>query len=69
MAEPDRAALALLDARSLPQSLLALGLPGARAGAVWAALVVHASQAVPVGLVGGLPGIAGRWPLLAVTGW
>jgi hypothetical protein len=70
MAEPDRAALAVRDASSLPQSLLALGLPGARAGAVWAALVVHASQAVPVRrLVGELPGIAGRWPLLAVTGW
>jgi hypothetical protein len=70
MAEPDRAALAVLDASGLRQSLLALGVPGARAGAVWAALVVHASQAVPVGQpVGGLPGIAGRWPLLAVTGW
>ncbi len=70
MAEPDRAALAVLAARSLRQSLLALGLPGARARAAWAALVVHASQAVPVGqLVGGSPGIAGRWPLLAVTGW
>jgi hypothetical protein len=31
---------------------------------------VHASQAVPGGrLVGGLPGIAGRWALVAVTGW
>ena len=70
MAEPDRAALAVLDASSLRQWLLALGLPGARAWAGWAALVVHASQAVPVRrLVGGLPGIAGRWPLLAVTGW
>ncbi|HEY2308549.1 MAG TPA: hypothetical protein VGI05_21975 [Streptosporangiaceae bacterium] len=68
MAVPDWAALAALDASTLRQSLLALGLPGA--GAVWAALVVRAGQAVPVGQpVGGLPGIAGRWPLLAVTGW
>jgi hypothetical protein len=40
---------------------------GARA--VRAALIAHAGQAVPAGqLTGGWPGIAGRWPLLAVTG-
>jgi hypothetical protein len=64
MAVPDWAVLAVLGASGLRQLLPALGLPGA--GAVWAALVVRAGQAVPVG---GLAGIAGRWPLLAVAGW
>jgi hypothetical protein len=71
MAVPDWPALAGLGADSLRQLLLAVGLAGTRAGAaVRAALIVHAGQAVPAGrLAGGLPGVGGRWPLLAVTGW
>jgi hypothetical protein len=67
MAVPDWAALAGLGAGSRRQLSLGLGLAGARAGAVRAALVVVAG---PAGrLAGGLPGVAGRWPVLAVTGW